>query len=151
MRELTWAPTTSLGISQIRTHITYLILIITTYTAEETEALGSWLMHSKARDCIISGSRRPKPTTKAYVCLAHHKKISGGQEVLLASETPNIREKHLSFQREMDQERWKHIAFHKEKKSAFTAYVYINTYVQGCTESNIIRGKTQERLGLKKE
>lgn len=54
------------------------------------------------------------------------------------------KEKHLSFQREKDQERQEHIAFHKKKKSAFAAYVYTNIYFQGCSESNIIREKKQD-------
>lgn len=53
------------------------------------------------------------------------------------------KEKHLSFQREKDQERQEHIAFCKKKKSAFTAYVYTNIYFQGCSESNIIREKNK--------
>lgn len=52
--------------------------------------------------------------------------------------------KHLSFQREKHQESREHIAFHKKKKSEFTAYVYTNIYFQGCTESNIIREKNKK-------
>lgn len=88
--------------------------------------------------------------TKAYVFLPHHRKKDGGQEALLDSETSEWKEKHLGFQREKDQERWEHTAFHKERKSAFTACVYTNIYFQGCTKSNIIRG-VGGRLGLKKE
>ena len=70
--------------SEPNTFVTYLILIITTCTAEETEALESWLMYSNAHGCEkwklgIHANLVPG-ITKAYVFLSHHREIGGEHE-----------------------------------------------------------------------
>lgn len=68
----TWAPTTSLV--ERNTYVPYSVLIVTTRTAEETEALESWLMHPKAHgykwEWGIHANLVPG-ITKAYVFLSH--------------------------------------------------------------------------------
>lgn len=154
VRELvTWAPATSLGLSQ---HLCYLFNPYNhCRTAEETEALerladvlkGTWPCASGGEDpCQVSAWHHQSPCLP--ITPQENQWWARGFAGFWESER---KEKHLSFQREKDQARREHIAFHKEKKSAFTAYVYTNIYFQGCIESNIIREKKQERLGLKIE
>lgn len=70
--------------SEPNAYVTYLILIITTCTAEETEALGSWRraqMHVAVSKWRLGIHANLVPgIAKAYVFLSHHGEIGGEHE-----------------------------------------------------------------------
>lgn len=134
-------PTTSAGSVP-----TYSILL-TAYEQRKLRLWNGWLPHGGRRagsewDSGISAGVGP--------CLTEAHLRTRPQEHRWWASGPagftEWKEKHLSFQREEDQERQEHIAFCKKKKSAFAAYVYTNIYFQGCSESNIIREKNKTRF-----